>query len=74
MKLVIAGNTRQFRDWLKEKAKHPREDYVSASDYYDLFGRDYECAMKIGTWWENKFINQIEDFIRSRKIPYVEAS
>lgn len=68
MKLIIAGNKRQFNDWC---IKNNRKDCVFACSG-NLNGYQFESYEKVGTWWENIHINQIEDFIKARGLKRTE--
>lgn len=54
MKLVIAGNYKQFRNWLRENHLDPSE-YVYAHNYEGVVGHRYDELLQVGTYWENPF-------------------
>ena len=66
IKLILAGNYRQFLDWCKEEGVDPRTRSIRyIHDVHSILGmRDYE-VIRYGTYYERKDFNDIEDEIKA---------
>lgn len=69
LQVIIAGNYRQFLNWCYEnKINAHSRDVLYVSDFHSLKGLRLkkEQVHYIGTWYERRDINEIEDELQAR--------
>ena len=62
MKLVLAGNYGQYKNFLQGNGFNPRNDYykyISCAE--DMMGYHGVKVIRTGTWWENPIAEDVMD-------------
>jgi len=52
MILVIAGNYRQYRQYIEQGDRDPR-DFRFLENENSVMGCTFDRVIRVGTWWEN---------------------
>ena len=62
MKLVLAGNHEQYKDFLQVNGFNLRNDYYKyISCVEDIMGYHGVKVIRVGTWWENPIAGGVMD-------------
>jgi hypothetical protein len=61
MKVILAGNEREFKTWLWETRTNQKEAYYAASES-SLRGMRFTKVIVVGTFWKNKNSHRIFEY------------
>ena len=64
--IVVAGNRKQFDDYVRQFPEELRREFVYASDDQVIRGIEAKAIIKVGTWYERDDAHDILDYARTR--------